>query len=334
MKYTIATLASHSCLQILKGAKDEGFDTLAIALPDRVAFYKRFSFIDDILSIPSYKDLYKIQDKLIKKNVILVPHGSFTAYLGADYDKKLKVLHFGNKKVLEWEIDREKQMRWLRKAGLKLPKVFRDVGESIVPVIVKLFGAKGGSGYFIAKNKEDFSRKVKSFKNQKYILQEYIVGIPVYLHYFYSVLDSSIELMGIDRRYESNIDGISRIPAEIQRNFTLEPSFTIIGNSPLVVRESLLPEIYNMGEKIVEMSKQLISPKGLYGPFCLETIVTSSCEFYCIEISCRIVAGTNLYTSGSPYTDLTYGQPLSTGRRIAREIKEAIKKSRLPEVLD
>lgn len=29
--YTIATLGSHSSLQILKGAKDEGFKTLCIA---------------------------------------------------------------------------------------------------------------------------------------------------------------------------------------------------------------------------------------------------------------------------------------------------------------
>jgi 5-formaminoimidazole-4-carboxamide-1-(beta)-D-ribofuranosyl 5'-monophosphate synthetase len=30
-QYTIATLGSHSALQILKGAHDEGFPTLAIA---------------------------------------------------------------------------------------------------------------------------------------------------------------------------------------------------------------------------------------------------------------------------------------------------------------
>ena len=44
--YKIATLGSHSALQILKGAKDEGFKTLVIATPDRVTLYSRVNFID------------------------------------------------------------------------------------------------------------------------------------------------------------------------------------------------------------------------------------------------------------------------------------------------
>ena len=36
---------------------------------------------------------------------------------------------------------------------------------------------------------------------------------------------------------------------------------------------------------------------------------------------------------GSPYTDLRYEEPMSTGRRVAREIKNAITTDRLNEVL-
>ncbi|MBI4991123.1 formate--phosphoribosylaminoimidazolecarboxamide ligase [Candidatus Gottesmanbacteria bacterium] len=334
MKYTIATLASHSCLQILKGAKDEGFETLAIALSDRVNFYKRFKFIDKIVSIKSYSEFYKLEKNLAKEKVIFVPHGSITAYLGSDYAGKIKMSHFGNKNVLSWEIDREKQMEWLQKAGLKLPKIFKNPQEISSPVIIKLFGAKGGSGYFLAKDKAEFLQKVKKFRREKYIIQQYMVGTPVYLQYFYSPLKKEIELLGIDRRYESNVDGLSRLPPKIFDKFKSEPSFTVIGNFPIVIRESLLPEVYKMGEKIVAVSKKLISLKGLYGPFCLETIVTPNQVFYAIEISCRIVAGTNLYINGSPYTDLQYGEPMSTGRRIAVEIKEAIKQKRLGEILD
>ena len=53
-----------------------------------------------------------------------------------------------------------------------------------------------------------------------------------------------------------------------------------------------------------------------------------------IEISARIVAGTNLFIEGSPYSDLLYNEPMSTGRRIAREIKNAIKENKLKEILD
>lgn len=334
MKYTIATLASHSSLQILKGAKDEGFKTLAIALADRASFYKRFPFIDKIISINSYGEFYKLEKNLRSEKIILIPHGSITAYLGSDYPKKISMLHFGNKQVLNWEIDREKQMQWLQKAGLKLPKIFLNPKDIKQPVIIKLFGAKGGSGYFLARNQKEFGEKIKKFKNQKYIIQQYLVGTPVYLQYFYSPLKNDIELLGIDRRYESNVDGLSRVPPYISDEFKFEPSFTVIGNFPIVIRESLLPTVYGMGTNIVKISKKLFPKRGLYGPFCLETIVTPNQVFYAIEISCRIVAGTNLFINGSPYTDLLYGTPMSTGRRIAVEIKEAIKKNRIREVLD
>ncbi len=51
--YKIATLGSHSALQILKGAKDEGFKTVVIATSNRVPLYKRFKFIDKIVEIKS-----------------------------------------------------------------------------------------------------------------------------------------------------------------------------------------------------------------------------------------------------------------------------------------
>jgi 5-formaminoimidazole-4-carboxamide-1-(beta)-D-ribofuranosyl 5'-monophosphate synthetase len=87
-----------------------------------------------------------------------------------------------------------------------------------------------------------------------------------------------------------------------------------------------------MGENVVKQSKKIIS-RGLFGPFCLETVITPEQEVYVFEISARIVAGTNPFINGSPYTDLKYNEPMSTGRRIAREIKIAIEQNRLNEIL-
>jgi 5-formaminoimidazole-4-carboxamide-1-(beta)-D-ribofuranosyl 5'-monophosphate synthetase len=56
-------------------------------------------------------------------------------------------------------------------------------------------------------------------------------------------------------------------------------------------------------------------------------------RFYVFEISARIVAGTNVFMEGSPYANLKHGKSMSTGRRIAIEIKEAIQQDRLREVL-
>jgi 5-formaminoimidazole-4-carboxamide-1-(beta)-D-ribofuranosyl 5'-monophosphate synthetase len=51
------------------------------------------------------------------------------------------------------------------------------------------------------------------------------------------------------------------------------------------------------------------------------------------EISARIVAGTNPFINGSPYTWLRYNEPMSTGRRIARDIKQAIEMDKLDLIL-
>jgi 5-formaminoimidazole-4-carboxamide-1-(beta)-D-ribofuranosyl 5'-monophosphate synthetase len=60
--------------------------------------------------------------------------------------------------------------------------------------------------------------------------------------------------------------------------------------------------------------------------------MTEGLEFKVFEISTRIVAGTSLFISGSPYSDLI--EPgLSTGRRIAQEIRRATEEHRLAEVL-
>ncbi|MCI0501828.1 MAG: DUF1297 domain-containing protein, partial [Epsilonproteobacteria bacterium] len=110
----------------------------------------------------------------------------------------------------------------------------------------------------------------------------------------------------------------------------IHPTFVVTGNIPIVMRESLLPKVFQMGEAVVEKSLELFG--GVLGSFCLETVVTEDLEFKVFEISARIVAGTNPYIAGSPYSEMI--QPdLSTGRRIAQEIKYASKKNLLHEIL-
>jgi len=170
-------------------------------------------------------------------------------------------------------------------------------------------------------------------QDKDYVIQEYIVGVPCYIHYFYSPLTDEVEVLGFDKRYESNVDSLGRISARDQIALPkIDPSYVIAGNIPLVVRESLLPKIFEMGENVVKVSKK-ICPPGLFGPFCLEAIITPDLDFVTFEISARIVAGTNPFVNGSPYTWLKYNEPMSTGRRIAREIKNAIKENKLRMVL-
>lgn len=333
LRYKIATLGSHTALQILKGAKDEGFKTIVVATTSKIPLYNRFKFIDKIIEIPSYSDFPKVESKLIKEKAIIIPHGSFVAYLGIKANKEMRVPYYGNKTVLDWESDRIKQREWMQMANIPVPRRYHTAKEIDRPVMVKSFGADGGHGYFFAKNKKEYTTKIKKFKKKEFIIQEYVIGVSLYVHYFYSPLTKKLEILSIDRRYETNVDSLGRIPSQNQKGLGIEPSFVVVGNSPLALRESLLAEAFEMGERVVKTSKEII-PGGLWGPFCLETIITPEQKFFIIEISCRIVAGTNLFINGSPYASLYYDKEVSTGRRIAMEIKQAIKTKKLSQIVN
>lgn len=333
MDYTIATLGSHTALQILKGAKDEGFKTLCVCEKGRAKPYRSYNVADAILEVDSFADYFKYEQEMIKRNAILIPHGSIINAIGATAAQDIKMNYYGSKGILEWESDRTKERTWLSDAGIKLPHIFSSPEEIDRPVIIKFHGAKGGRGYFIAKSPTEFYERIKDYSgDDEYVIQEYIVGVPMYVHYFYSMLNDELEIMGFDKRYESNADSIGRIAARDQIDANIQTSYTITGNIPVVVRESLLPMFFDLGESVVKSSRKL-TDKGLFGPFCLEGIVDTNLNFYVFEISARIVAGTNPYIQGSPYTWLRYDEPMSTGRRLAREIKQAIETNRISEIL-
>ena len=336
---TIATVCSHSSLQIFNGARKEGLKTLGIAVGEKKKFYDAFPLgkPDEFLIVDNYKDIAKHSEELREKNVIVIPHGSFVEYLGAENFLKLDLPTFGNRNVLMWESDRNKERKWLEGAGLTMPKEIKDPHDIDNPVIVKYHGAKGGKGFFIAKTYEEFSRRIET--NKSFVIQEFVMGTRYYLHYFYSPIQDnayklskgSLQLISMDRRDETTIDEVQRLGsiAELEE-LGIHPTFVVTGNIPIVMRESLLPRVFEMGEAVIEKSIKLFG--GLIGSFCLETVVTEDLEFKVFEISARIVAGTNPYISGSPYSELI--QPdMSTGRRIAQEIKYATKQNSLDKIL-
>lgn len=341
---TIGTLGSHSALNIFKGAKEEGFRTICICRKGDKIVYQRFPLADDIILVERFNELLDddIQQRLRQKNTILIPHGSFNAYIGTG--KIMEELHiplFGNRELLHWETDREKQREWLQRAGLTLPETFKDPKDIHGLVIVKFPGARGGKGYFLANSPQSFHEKAEDMIKRGHLrreelenthIQEYIIGVNVCPSYFHSPLKNEVELLGIDRRYESTVDSIGRIPASEQLQTALNPTYTVIGNIPIILRESLLPEILRMGENVVEISKQ-IAPPGIIGPFCLETVITDSLKVFTFEVSARIVAGSNVGIGTSPYAYLNYGEGMYMGRRIAREIKAAAKNNELEKVV-
>jgi 5-formaminoimidazole-4-carboxamide-1-(beta)-D-ribofuranosyl 5'-monophosphate synthetase len=330
-KLAIATICSHTALQIFHGARQEGIKTIGICTENRRKVYEAFPLgcpdeflmVDDMKAIPS--------KELLEENAILVPHGSLVEYSGESISS-LPVPMLGNRESLNWEKDRKKMFEWMVAAGLQVPATI-EPDKIDRPCVVKLAGAKGGRGYRVVNSPDEF---YQHFEGMNVTVQEYLIGVRVYPHFFYSPLSRDgyhasgghIELIGIDRRFESNIDESYRME-KVGLSFT--PSFTVVGNELLVVRESLLEDIMEMGKNVVEAADRLFG--GIPGPFCLETICDENMNFFTFEVSARIVAGTNIYPQGSPYTPYLFNEPMSMGRRIAREIKQAAKSGKLQKII-
>ena len=337
----IATLCSHSSLQIFHGAKQEGFKTIGIRVGEDKITFDAFPKVkpDTFITVEEFSDVERFQELLVEQNAILIPHGSLVEFVGKKIED-LAMPILGNRSALIWESDRNKMISWMQKAGLKVPKVFKP-DEIDRPCIVKFPGAKGGRGYIVVKSRQELEKKVKE-RNiprellEKAVIQEYIVGIRFYPHFFHSpfhsdgfrVGDGRLELLGIDQRIEDIIDEIYRANTF---GYSPEPQFTVVGNAPIVARESLLDQLLGIGKKTVETSIELFG--GIPGPFCVETTCNENLEFYTFEISSRIVAGTNLFVQGSPYSWYIFDEPMSMGRRIAREIKLALKKNALEKIV-
>ncbi len=338
---SISTLGSHCALQVLKGAKDEGFRTILVCENSRKNLYQRFKFIDELVFVDNFTEImdHSVVDFLQKNECILVPHGTLIANMDSEQIESIKVPFFGNRWILRWEADRNLKEKLMKESQLEIPRTINSPDEIDQLVVVKRHGAAGGRGYFLAWDRKSFTERAEKLKKQGLIkgeddlyIQEYVFGVPVYLQYFYSSITNELELLGVDRRYESDVDGLGRIPSRHQQEAGVEPSYNVIGNIPLVLRESLLEEVYNMGERFVEASKRLVKP-GMLGPFCIEGVYDREGKFIAFEFSARIVAGTNLYVEGSPYSAFLYDEPMSMGRRIAREIKLAQEKNALNQVI-
>jgi len=330
-EFKIATICSHSSLQIFKGAREEGIKTIGIVQKNKRKLYESFPLgrPDEFIEVDHYRDVP--WRKLVEKEAIVIPHGSFVEYVGKAFDN-LPVPIYGNRRSIMWERERDKMLSWIRKAGIKTPKVYTPE-EIDGPVLVKFPGAKGGRGYLIVRSEKEFREKVKE---RECIIQEFIIGVRAYPHYFFSPFRNhgygtkygELELLGVDRRVESSADEIARA---VSIGISPRMTFTVIGNEALVLRESLLSEYMEIGRKISDKSFDLFG--GLIGPFCVETIITEELKIYAFEVSARIVAGTNIYPEGSPYSVYYYNGPMSTGRRIARELKHATKLGRLKEIV-
>jgi len=337
----LAVPGSHSALQLLLGAGEEGLDAVLVATRAQYeAIYSRFPWLySRVILLDSWRQLAsrRIVEELRSLETILVPHGSLVEYVGADTLLDLELPMLGNRFLLRIESSWEEKMKLIEEAGIPTPRRIRNPGEATGPVIVKLPGAKGGRGYRVAlpgELEEVLSEIEKlGYTRDEVIVQELLVGVRLYAHYFASPVMRRVELLGMDQRLESNIDGLSRLPLDIASRLPLEPSFTVVANMPMVARESLLAKILRYGDAFADAVERRTG-YPMIGPFSLEGVVTDDLEYRVFEFSGRIVAGTNVYTGQqTPYAALYWEEPMYMGRRIARELRLAAERKQLDRVV-
>ncbi len=357
---TIGVLGSHSALDVCRGAKDEGFATLVVAQKGRERVYHDYfrtdgsrGCVDSCIILPSFSHILEndILQELRKRNVIFVPHRSFEVYLGSNYgaiENDFLVPIFGNKYLLKIEERGTKPNQYdlLREADIRFPRQFKKAKDIDRLCLVKILEKSRGfeRAFFLANSYQDYEKQIeekeaKSIIGEKQInqsiIEEFILGVQVNFNFFYSPISKKLELLGTDMRRQTNIEGLLRLPAKYQHivgdqiNITYEEA----GHVAVTVLESLLEDAYAIGERFVQASQKLFSP-GIIGPFALQSIITSGPpkkEIVVIDVSLRMPGSPGI--SATPYSTYLFGKPVSVGRRVAVEIKEAIKNKSLSKII-
>ena len=346
-KISITALGSHSALDIMDGAKSENLNTLVICQKGREKTYIHFNrIVDDMIILPKFSDIMaeKLQQTLISKNSIIIPHRSFTTYI--DYDSienDLKIPIFGNRQMLRTEERNVKKNQYylLEKANIKYPKLFKGPEDIDRLVIVKVMESKRKieRAFFTASTQKEFEEKAEKRINQGIItaedlvdarIEEFILGTYFNFNFFYSILEDRVEFLGIDRRLQTNLNDFTSLPAKQQLEIDVELQNIEVGHMPATIRESLLEKVFELGNKFVDCTKKEFNP-GIIGPFALQSAITKDFELVVFDVSPRVPGSPVLMMS--PYTHYYYGESFGTGKRIAMEISKAIDQNRLDEVV-
>jgi 5-formaminoimidazole-4-carboxamide-1-(beta)-D-ribofuranosyl 5'-monophosphate synthetase len=368
LKLRIGMTASHSALDICDGAIEEGFSTVAYCQKGREKTYSdyfktqrtpsgrvRRGMVDKAIVLDSFNDVInpKRQQKMRDRNVIYVPNRSFTSYSSIDdIENNFHVPMFGSCNMLRMEERTEEQdYYWiLDKAGLPYPEAIANPEDIDCLVIVKLHHAqkKLERGFFTCASFEEYKQKSEALLKDGVIdqsslegarIERYVIGPVFNLNFFYSPLEEEmpkLELLGVDWRFESSLDGHVRLPAPQQMTMPPNqqiPEMTVVGHNTATIRESLLETAFELGEKFITASKEHYDP-GIIGPFCLQTCIDKDMNYYIYDVAPRLGGGTNVHMNmGHPYGNSTWRKPVSSGRRIAIELRRAAEQDRLLEVL-
>jgi len=361
-KPSVAVLGSHSALDVSTGARAQGLRSIVLCQKGREQTYKKyysrrntplgaFGCIDDLVLLDRFSDIAsrKWCDYLVKSQAIFVPHRSFSVYVGYDkIENDFSVPMFGNRMLLRAEErnTEKNQHHLLTSAKVRVPKTFKSPNDIDRMVIVKASEAKRKyeRAFFIVNSKREYERRSREMLSaglitkeglESALIEEFILGAQFNFNYFVSPLTGELELLGTDFRRQTNLDGLLRLTSPEQTEVLKMARMKNIevGHVACTMRESLLEKVFEIGEKFVAACKKECAP-GIIGPFALQGAITpeeNGEEPVIFDVSFRVPGSPGVRFT--PYGEYLYGKSMSTGERIALEVKSAAKEERLSEIV-
>jgi len=164
------------------------------------------------------------------------------------------------------------------------------------------------------------------------------------------------QFLSIDERRETILDGLRRLPVDVQQKIKTIPSFEVTCHVPMSLRESLLKDVHRCADAFMLASRKY-EPPGIIGAWCLQTLITwrkiepgMAVEYGLYDVpegkeaymhvpvtqdlALRHGGGTNTHMGiGAQYANAKYQRRMSMGDRIALEIKRAWESKRLQEIV-
>ena len=181
------------------------------------------------------------------------------------------------------------------------------------------------------------------------------------------------QFLSIDERRETILDGVKRLPIDVQEKIKKVSSFEVTAHLMMSLRESLLKDMHRYADAYLLATRKYLTP-GIIGAWCLQTLITwdkiskyelkpsvkvevtngaepKTAKDYGLydvpegeepfmhipvtqDVALRHGGGTNVHMGiGSQYANAKYNGTMSMGDRIALEIKRATKEKKLPEIV-
>lgn len=352
---SLGFIGSHSACDGCKGAQLEDIPNFVVAKKGRELTYtkafhereqggRKVGAIQEVRVVDNWNDM--TSDEVVfwmrERNGVFVPSRSLAVYLRdkstGSYDPILgmTVPFFGNIDLLQaeeradpYKIEHNQDFL-AEEANLPVPKTFKNPDEIDGPALIKASQFSKDRdferNFIVVNSPEEYYKELdkvvskapdadkdrvrKAFKSatiQEYLGKESLIN----LNFFYSPTWDSLELLGTDSR-------------------TQFPNGEECTHIPISLRESLYEQSYQMGVDLVEAVGKHY-PQGLVGPFAIQCLPDENEKLRPIDLSLRIPGSPDSGITPSAFT--LYGERMDFGRRIAIELKDAVREGTLDKIL-